>query len=65
MSTLGKKMKAPEPTTQTRPRLNRQLVLRTVLEIIDREGLEALNMRRLGAELSADPMTIYHHAGKK
>ncbi|HZD58259.1 MAG TPA: TetR/AcrR family transcriptional regulator C-terminal domain-containing protein [Anaerolineales bacterium] len=46
-------------------RLDRRQVLTTALEVVDREGLEALSMRRLGAELSVDPMTIYHYAGGK
>jgi AcrR family transcriptional regulator len=33
--------------------------------IADREGLDALSMRRLGAELGADPMAIYHHVRDK
>ena len=51
--------------SQTQVRLSRRQVLATALEIVDREGLEALSMRRLGAELGVDPMTIYHHAGGK
>lgn len=48
-----------------RPVLSRQLVLRTALEIADREGPERLTMRRLGAELGVDPMAAYHYVPNK
>jgi len=51
--------------SQTQVRLNRRQVLATALEIANREGLEALSMRRLGAKLGVDPMTIDHHTGGK
>lgn len=51
--------------SRTQVHLGRRQVLSTALEVVDREGLEALSMRRLGAELSVDPMTIYHHVGGK
>jgi TetR/AcrR family transcriptional regulator, tetracycline repressor protein len=35
------------------------------MTIVDEHGLEALTMRRLGAALSVDPMTIYHHVPDK
>jgi AcrR family transcriptional regulator len=48
-----------------RRRLDRRRVLEAALAIVDRDGLEALSMRRLGAELGADPMAAYHHVGDK
>lgn len=51
--------------SQIQVRLTRRQILATALEVVDREGLEALSMRRLGAELSVDPMTIHHHVGGK
>ncbi len=51
--------------SQTQVRLNRRQVIATALAVIDREGLQALSMRRLGAELGVDPMTIDHHTGGK
>jgi AcrR family transcriptional regulator len=51
--------------TALRPRLDRRRVLEVALGLVDREGLEALTMRRLGAELGVDPMTIHHHAESK
>ena len=35
------------------------------LAIVDANGLEQLTMRRLGAELGVDPMTIYGHVPDK
>jgi AcrR family transcriptional regulator len=49
----------------TRPALNREYVLRTALALIDRDGVEALSMRRLGAEMGVDPMAIYHYLPSK
>ncbi len=48
-----------------RPRLTRELLVRTALRIADEEGLAALSMRRLGAELGVDPMAAYRHLPDK
>ena len=54
---------APTPQAKTRkPRLSREVVLATALALVDAEGLEALSMRRLGAELGRDPMGLYRYA---
>ncbi len=45
--------------------ITRELLIRTALELVDQEGLEALSMRRLGAELGVDPMTAYRHLPNK
>jgi len=42
-------------------RLNRERILEAALRIVDEEGMEALSMRRLGAELGVDPMSVYRH----
>ena len=34
-------------------------VVETALAIVDRDGLDRLSMRRLGAELGVDPMAVY------
>jgi AcrR family transcriptional regulator len=36
-------------------------VLRAALDLADRDGIEALSMRRLGQELGVDAMAIYRH----
>lgn len=48
-----------------RERLDRRRVLATALQVIDKEGLDALTMRRLAKELDVDPMTVHHHAKGK
>ena len=58
------------PTTRDAARagdgkITRELVLATALEIIDRDGADALSMRRLGAALERDPMILYRHAPGK
>ncbi len=51
--------------TSTRERLDRRRVLEAALEVIDRDGLDALTMRALAADLNVDPMTVHHHAKGK
>jgi AcrR family transcriptional regulator len=46
-------------------KITRELVLATALEIIDRDGADALSMRRLAAALDRDPMILYRHASGK
>lgn len=37
----------------------------TALAMIDRDGLEALSMRKLGAELGVEAASLYHHVDSK
>lgn len=46
-------------------RLNRERVLAGALDLVDREGLSALSMRRLGAELGVEAMALYRYAASK
>ncbi|MGW7202913.1 TetR/AcrR family transcriptional regulator [Streptomyces sp. NPDC054837] len=46
-------------------RLNRDRVLGSALDLVDREGLSALSMRRLGAELGVEAMALYRYADGK
>lgn len=46
-------------------RLSRERVLATALEVVDHEGLGALSMRRLGAELGVEAMALYRYAEGK
>jgi TetR/AcrR family tetracycline transcriptional repressor len=41
--------------------LTREGILRAALGIVDGDGMGALSMRRLAAELRVNPMSIYHH----
>lgn len=45
--------------------LNKERVLRQALTLADKEGIDALSMRRLGRELGAGAMSLYHHVGNK
>jgi TetR/AcrR family transcriptional regulator, tetracycline repressor protein len=45
--------------------LQRERIVATALALVDREGLKALSMRRLGAELGVDPMAVYYHIPNK
>lgn len=45
--------------------LSRDSVLGAALAIIDREGAEALSMRRLGTELNTSGMAVYYHFSNK
>ena len=56
---------AGRPARPVRPALSREYIIRTALELIDRDGLAALSMRKLGAELRTDPMAVYHHLPNK
>jgi len=45
--------------------LTREGIVKTALRLVDQEGLKALSMRRLGADLGVDPMAVYHHLPNK
>ncbi len=45
--------------------LKREEIVSTALALVDRDGLNALSMRRLGAELGVDPMAVYYHIPNK
>jgi AcrR family transcriptional regulator len=46
-------------------KITREAVLAAALDIIDRDGADALSMRRLARALDRDPMIIYRHAPGK
>ena len=41
--------------------LSRERIVDTALALVDAKGLAALSMRRLGAELGMDPMSVYYY----
>jgi AcrR family transcriptional regulator len=45
--------------------LTRRRILRTAIAMIDRDGLDALSMRRLGAALGVEAMALYRHVPNK
>jgi AcrR family transcriptional regulator len=46
-------------------KVTREVVLATALELIDRDGADALSMRGLARALGRDPMILYRHAPNK
>jgi AcrR family transcriptional regulator len=54
----------PEPGAR-RPRFSREQIARTALELADREGFDAVSMRRVAHELDAGTMTLYHYVRTK
>ena len=46
-------------------RLTRERVLTSALELVDRDGLPALSMRKVGAELGVEGMALYRYANGK
>ena len=45
--------------------LSRERILRTALDLADRDGFEACTMRKLGAELGVEAMSLYRHVTSK
>ncbi|MFI5728680.1 TetR/AcrR family transcriptional regulator C-terminal domain-containing protein [Kribbella sp. NPDC051587] len=45
--------------------LNRERVLRAAIALADRDGLDALSMRKLGNELGIEAMSLYNHVKNK
>lgn len=58
-------MRDAESPTATGQSLNRDRILRAAVAIADRDGLDALSMRRLARELDAGAMTLYHYVSGK
>src|SRR6186713_1628213 len=54
-----------DPRPMQRSPLSKDRVLAAAVELADRDGLEALSMRRLGAELGVEAMALYRHVGNK
>jgi AcrR family transcriptional regulator len=54
----------PEPG-QRKPRFRREQIAAVAMEIADKEGLDAVSMRRVATELGAGTMTHYHYVKNK
>lgn len=48
-----------------RPTLSRELIAETALRLTDEVGLAGLSMRKLGAELGVEAMSLYHYVQNK
>jgi len=53
------------PRRNPRTPLDRQRILEAALRLIDEHGLAELSMRRLGAELDVQAMSLYRHVPNK
>jgi len=51
--------------TERRAPLTRERVLQAAVELADRDGIEALSMRKLGKELGVEGMALYRHVRGK
>jgi AcrR family transcriptional regulator len=52
-------------TRPVRTSLSRERVVRAALDLVDREGVEALTMRRLGRALGVEAMSLYGYVSSK
>jgi len=57
--------RADGSTAMVTGKITRDVVLATALHLIDRDGADALSMRRLAQALGRDPMILYRHAPNK
>ncbi|MEU1730018.1 TetR/AcrR family transcriptional regulator [Streptosporangium sp. NPDC020145] len=52
-------------TAGRRPKLTREAIVRTAIEVADAEGLDAVSIRRIATELGARAMSLYTHIERK
>jgi AcrR family transcriptional regulator len=52
-------------TTRARGTLNREAIAATALDLLDRDGIDALSMRKLADELGVGTMTLYGYFRSK
>jgi AcrR family transcriptional regulator len=55
MSPEARRRRGPKPT------LSREMVIEAALDLVDAEGLAALNLRKLAAQMGISAMTPYHY----
>ncbi|MCA1700931.1 MAG: TetR family transcriptional regulator, partial [Actinobacteria bacterium] len=63
--TRGVSERAPARRPGRTPRLSREAVVEAAEVIVEREGIDALTMRRLGEEMQCSPMALYRHVRDK
>jgi AcrR family transcriptional regulator len=51
--------------SRTRKPLNKERVLEQAIVLADRDGIEALSMRKLGQALGVEAMSLYNHVANK
>ena len=52
-------------TSDGRPSLSREYIAETALRLTQDDGLSGLSMRKLGAELGVEAMSLYHYVSNK
>jgi AcrR family transcriptional regulator len=62
---MSREVPVPDPNAEPRARLNRDRVLRTAITLADAGGIASLTMRKLGAELGVEAMSLYRHVANK
>jgi AcrR family transcriptional regulator len=57
--------RAPRRARPARTPLSREAIVDAALRVVDREGAEALSMRRVAMELGTGPASLYWHVSSK
>lgn len=65
MSSQDPPWRTPPAKPVVKPRLSRELVVRTGLDVLLREGLDAVSMRRVAQALGTGPASLYAHVATK
>jgi AcrR family transcriptional regulator len=56
---------APAPAEGARTPLSRDRVIGAAVELADRDGIDAVTMRKLAGALGVEAMSLYHHVANK
>ncbi len=54
-----------EAPAKARERLTRERIVRAALDVMDRDGLEAVTMRRVARDVGVEAMSLYNHVRDK
>jgi DNA-binding transcriptional regulator YhcF (GntR family) len=70
MGTVVAESRAPRPRASARTRdaeaaLSRERIVAAAIAVADKEGLDALSMRRVAVDLDVAPMSLYRHVRDK
>src|SRR5919108_4191790 len=65
METWTKVATRTQPSPRRRTPLSRERVLRVAFARTDKDGIEALSMRKLAQELGVEAMSLYRHVRNK
>jgi TetR/AcrR family transcriptional regulator, tetracycline repressor protein len=61
----GSRVPAERARRRRREPITREAIVDAALQLLDREGLDELSMRRLAEELDTGAASLYHHVGSK